>query len=228
MGRPSLSLLKKLYLQFSSLSSLNCESCQYAKLLYVHLSPRVVNKLASAPFELVHFDVWGPCPILSLTGFKYFVSFGDDFSRVTWLYLMKSRSEFFFSYFSVFCAKTQTQFHVYVQTLKSDNANEYISEHFQSFMLQNGILYQIPCVDTLSQNGVAERNNRHLLETVRALLFQMNVLKHFWADAISTTCCLINMMPSSVFNWATPYHQLFPNKSLFPIDPKVFGCTCFV
>ena len=35
-------------------------------------------------------------------------------------------------------------------------------------------------------------------------------------------------MPSSVLNWATPYHQLFPNNSLFPIDPKVFGCTCFV
>ena len=38
----------------------------------------------------------------------------------------------------------------------------------------------------------------------------------------------INKMPSSVLNWATPYHQLFPNNSLFPIDPKVFGCTCFV
>ena len=35
-------------------------------------------------------------------------------------------------------------------------------------------------------------------------------------------------IPSSVLNWATPYHQLFPNKPLFPIDPKVFGCTCFV
>ena len=32
MGHPSLPLLKKLYPQFSSLSSLNCKSCQYAKL----------------------------------------------------------------------------------------------------------------------------------------------------------------------------------------------------
>ena len=35
-------------------------------------------------------------------------------------------------------------------------------------------------------------------------------------------------MHSSVLNWTTPYHQMFPNNSLFPIDPKVFGCTCFV
>ena len=55
----------------------------------------------------------------------------------------------------------------------------------------------------------------------------MNVPKHFWADAVSTTCFVINRMPSLVLNWATPYHQLFQNNS-FPIEPKVFGCTCFV
>ena len=35
-------------------------------------------------------------------------------------------------------------------------------------------------------------------------------------------------MPSSVLNWATPYHQLFLNNLLFPIDSKVFGCICFI
>ena len=43
----------------------------------MHLSPRV-NKQASTPFVLVHFDVWGPSPIMSPTGFKYFVTFVDD------------------------------------------------------------------------------------------------------------------------------------------------------
>ena len=74
----SLSLLKKLYPQFYSLSSLSCELCQYAKLHRVHLSPRVNNR-ASAPFELVHSDVWGPCPFVSLIGFRYFVTFVDDY-----------------------------------------------------------------------------------------------------------------------------------------------------
>ena len=74
LGHPNLSLLKKLYPRFSSLSSLKCESCQYAKLYRVHLSPRV-NKRASAPFELVHYDVWGPYPVMSHTEFKYFVTF---------------------------------------------------------------------------------------------------------------------------------------------------------
>ena len=60
LGHPSLSLLKKLYPQFSSLSLLNCESCQYAKLHRVHLSPRV-NKRVSAP-----------CLVMSPTGFYIF------------------------------------------------------------------------------------------------------------------------------------------------------------
>ena len=81
LSHPSLSLLKKLYPQFSSLSSLNCESCQYAKLHRVQLSP-IVNKQASVPFELVHSDVWGPCSVMSPIGFKYFVTCVDDFSHV--------------------------------------------------------------------------------------------------------------------------------------------------
>ena len=82
LGHSSLSLLKKLYPQFLSLFSLNCKSCQYAKLHCVHLSPKI-NKRVSAPFELVHSDIWGPYPVMSPVGFKYFVTFVDDFSRVT-------------------------------------------------------------------------------------------------------------------------------------------------
>ena len=118
---------------------------------------------------------------------------------------MKSCSELF-SHFTAFCAEIQTQFHVPVQILRSDNAKEYLSEPFQSFMLQHEIFHQTSCVDTFYQNGVAERKNRHLLETTGALLFQMHVPKHFWVDAVSTACFLINRMPSSVLNWATPYH----------------------
>ena len=95
-------------------------------------------------------------------------------------------------------------------------------------MLENYILHQMSCVDAPSQNRVVERKNRWLFETFRALLFQMHVPKNFWADAISMTCFLINRMPSLVLNRDTSFQTLFPNKSLFPIKPRIFGCTCFV
>ena len=84
-------------------------------------------------------------------------------------------------------------------------------------MLQHGILHQTSCVDTPAHNRVAERKNRHLLEIARALLFQMHVPKHFWVDAVSTTCFLINRMSSSVLNWNTPYHIIFPNKPFYSL-----------
>ena len=102
LGHLSLPLLKKLCHQFSSLLSLDCESCQFAKHHRLSYSSRV-NKQASAPFELVHSDVWGPCPVVSPIGFRYFVTFIDDYSRTTWLYLMKNRSELFY-HFRAFCA----------------------------------------------------------------------------------------------------------------------------
>jgi hypothetical protein len=75
---------------------------------------------------------------------------------------------------------------------------------------------------------VTERKNRHLLETARVLLFQMKVSKTFWAVAASIACFLINRMPSTVFNGGLPYNVLFPNKSLFPLEPRIFGSTCYV
>lgn len=62
--------------------SLDYESCQFTKNHRLSSSPRG-NKRARVPFELVYFDVWGPCPILSKPGFKYFVTFVDDYSCVT-------------------------------------------------------------------------------------------------------------------------------------------------
>ena len=51
----------------------------------------------------------GPCPIMSPIGFKYFITFVDDFSCGTWFYLMKSHSKLF-SHFSAFCNKIKHNF----------------------------------------------------------------------------------------------------------------------
>ncbi|CAM8996453.1 unnamed protein product [Rhodiola kirilowii] len=226
LGHPSLSVLRKLCPQFLSLSSLDCDSCRFAKHHRLSSSPRV-NHRASTPFELVHSDVWGPCPVPSVPGFRYFVTFVDDFSRMTWIYFMKNRSELL-QHFSSVCAEIRTQFGVPVKTLRSDNAKEYLSAPFHEFMQKHGIIHQTSCVDTPSQNGVAERKNRHLLETARALLFEMQVPKKFWVDAVSIACFLINRMSSTVLSGESPFCSLFPSSSLFLIAPKIFGCTCFV
>ena len=56
----------------------------------------------------------------------------------------------------------------------------------------------------------------------------MKVPKHFWGDAVSTEYFLINRMPSSILQGEIPYSVLFPTKSLFPIEPRIFSSTYFV
>ena len=94
LGHPSLSKFQKMVPRFSTLSSLACESCQLGKHTRV-LFPQRLNNRAKSPFELVHADVWGPCRTASTLGFQYFVTFIDDYSRCTWLFLMKSRAELY-------------------------------------------------------------------------------------------------------------------------------------
>ena len=50
---------------------------------------------ASIPLELVHSDLCGPLPSASFFGFKYFLTFIDDYSRCTWVYFLNLKSEVF-------------------------------------------------------------------------------------------------------------------------------------
>jgi hypothetical protein len=139
---------------------------------------------------------------------------------------MKNRSDVF-SIFQTFCSEVKTQFGSQIKIFQSDNAREYLSTSFQSFLTSQGILHQTSCAHTPQQNGVAERKNRHLVETARTMLLHNNVPPRFWGDAILTSCYLINLMPSSVFENQVPHSILFP-QHLYSLPLRVFGCTCFV
>ena len=70
-----------------------CEACQLGKqhqLPFPNERNRSRNKL-----DLIHSDVWGPTQNVSLGGSRYFVSFIDDYTRHTWIYLIERKSEVF-------------------------------------------------------------------------------------------------------------------------------------
>ena len=95
-------------------------------------------------FSLVHSDIWGPSRVSSTLAFSYFVSFIDDYSICTWVFLMKDRSELF-SIFKSFFAEIQNQFGVSICTFHSDNALEYLSSQFWEFMTHQGLIHQTTC-----------------------------------------------------------------------------------
>ena len=143
------------------------------------------------------------------------------------VFLMKNQAELY-SIFQKFYAEILAQFNISIRVLHNDNAREYFSAPFVSFMSQYGILHQCSRAHTPQQNGIAERKNRHLIKTTCTLLLHYHVPFRFWGDTVLTTCYLINRMPSSVLHDQIPHSLLFPDQSLYFLPPRVFGCTCFV
>jgi len=105
---------------------------------------------ANKMFDLVYFDGWGPI-IESFDGYKYFVSFVDDFSRVTWVYLLKSKSEVVYV-FQNFHMLVITQFSTKIKILRYDNGTKYMSKNMMQYLAFHGILHQSSCVGTPQQN----------------------------------------------------------------------------
>ena len=82
LDHSNISKFHKMVPHFSSLSLIECQSCQFGKHTLVPF-PRRLDQRTKSPFELVHTEVWGPSRIESTLGFQYFVTFIDDYSRCT-------------------------------------------------------------------------------------------------------------------------------------------------
>jgi hypothetical protein len=121
------------------------------------LSYPISSSRSSAPLELVFSNVWGP--VLNSVGNKtYYVSFIDDFSKFTWIYLLKFKSEVF-QRFQEFQKMVERIFDKNIITVQTDWGGEY--EKLNSFFKNIGITYHVSCPHAHQQNGSTERKHRH-------------------------------------------------------------------
>ena len=131
-----LSFIAKNFLKFSIQSNNACPICPLAK---QHRLPFGTSEISSKkPFDLIHCDIWDRYKYSSLSGAHYFLTIVDDYTRFTWIFLMKHKDEaqplikHFFSYVS-------TQFESHIKNFRSDNGGEFLS--LQSFFKDNGVLF---------------------------------------------------------------------------------------
>ena len=89
--------------------------------------------------ELIHSNVCGPMLTHARGGYLYFITFIDDYSRYGYVYLMKYKSKTF-EKFKEFRAEVEKQLGKSIKTLRSDRGGEYLSQEFQSYLRDNGIL----------------------------------------------------------------------------------------
>ena len=157
----------------------HCDVCEFAK---HRVSFPLSNKRSSFPFALIHSDIWG-----SSFGARWFVSFIDDCTCVTWIFLLKQKldvSIVFPNYHNM----VKNQFRVSIKWGRSDNAKDYFNQTLSSYFQKEGIIHESSCVDSPQQNGVAKRKNGHLLNVTRALSYSQKMFQKPIGGGCSYSC----------------------------------------
>ena len=120
----------------------------------------------STPLELLHIDIWGPFRYLTRTNCSMFITIVDDYSMMTWIFLIKHKLDFA-EIFRQFVSYIENQLDLQVKTISTDNAREVSEGKAMEFYIQKGIKHETSCPETPQQNRVVERKQKHLMKTAR-------------------------------------------------------------
>jgi hypothetical protein len=176
--------------------------------------------------ELIHSYVCGPMPSSSISGYVYYVSFIDDCSRKTWIYFLKTKDEVF-SKFKEFKALIENLYERKIKILRLDNGGEYTSKVFVNFCKDVGIKRELTTSYNPQQNSVAERKNRTILEAVKTMIHDQDLLMCLWAEAAMTVVYVQNRLSHSALGLKTP-EEIFTGKKPEVSHLKIFGCPMFI
>lgn len=201
-----------------------CVTCCEGK--QTRLPFRHVGQRAKSHLEVVHTDLCGPMEKVSLGGSRYFLILEDDFSRYTHVYFLKTKDEAL-EYFKEFKQLVETQTGQKIKCLRSDNGGEFCGNDFEQYLKRAGIVHQRTNPHTPEQNGMSERMNRTVIEKARCLLFEADMSKIFWAEAINTAIYLRNRCIARGLELKTPYELWYGRKPDIS-NIRIFGSETMV
>ena len=196
-----------------------CDACFSSKshrLHYSYSQHQTVKLL-----EIIHSDLWGPSPVISRTGNRYYVIFVDDFTRYTWLYPLKLKSDVLQSFID-FQHHVERQFNLKIINFQSDWGVEFqaLNKHFKD----QGITHRISCPHSPAQNGIAERKHRHIIETALSLMHHSSLPHQLWDEAVCTSVYLINRLPTPNLDNKSPFYLVHHQELDYNLL-KSFGCA---
>ncbi|KAM1999944.1 hypothetical protein ACFX16_007308 [Malus domestica] len=200
-----------------------CECCLKGKMTKSPFTGK--GERATEILGLIHTDVCGPMSTTSRGGFSYYITFTDDHSRFSYVYLMKYKSESF-ERFKEFKNEVEKQTGKQIKTLRSDRGGEYLSNEFLDYLKECGIVSQWTPPGTPQHNGVSERRNRTLMNMVRSMMSSADLPISFWGYALHTAAYLLNAVPSKSVP-QTPYEIWYGKKPSLK-HLKIWGCPAYV
>ena len=188
------------------LSRINCVvygPCQLGKQTKAK-HPGTQTSATFKPLELLHLDLMGPTRTKSLGGKRYIMVMVDDFTRYTWVILLRSKSDAP-KHIEALCTRLQNEKSLKIDRIRSDHGKEFENSYMESFYTRSGIYQEFSAPITPKQNGVVERKNRVIQEMAKAMLHNKDVARNLWGEAVNTTCHTINRVYFRLGTKKTPY-----------------------
>ncbi|KAJ9566455.1 hypothetical protein OSB04_002421 [Centaurea solstitialis] len=201
----------------------NCESCLSGKMTKQPFNKE--NERATDLLEIIHTDVCGPFSHVARRGYRYFITFTDDFSRYGYVYLMRHKSESF-ERFREFQNEVQNQLGRKIKFLRSDRGGEYLSDEFDNHLMECGIVSQLTPPYTPQMNGVSERRNRTLLDMVRTMMCHSTLPMSFQGHALETAAHILNRAPTKSVE--KTLYELWKGKKPNISFLRIWGCEVYV
>ena len=188
----------------------DCVACTEAKQFEEPYNKKATRQ--TKPGELTHIDLWGKYEVTSINGHQYYALFVDDASRYMTLRFLKGKNE---------AAQVVKNYLTHLEThgrtpraIRTDRGKEFVNEALQSWCQSKGIDNQLTAPYSPSQNGIAERANRTLVELARAMINAQSVPEFLWEHAIDHASYIRNRSYTRTLEGETPYeiwHGLKPS-----------------
>ncbi|GFX26957.1 retrovirus-related Pol polyprotein from transposon TNT 1-94 [Trichonephila clavipes] len=201
----------------------HCIPCKLAK------SKRVSFKKTGAvrskrPLELLHMDLCGPMPTESQGGNKYFLSIIDDYSRKVTVFPIRNKSDVFHTFIR-FQKRAERFLSKKVIAVRTDGGLEFCNKDMDNFLTELGIKHEVTNSYTPEMNGVAERFNLTVLDSIKTLLKSSEVPHKFWGEALLCFTYAWNRICHKDSN-KTPFEK-YSGRKPSVLHLKPFGCLAY-
>ncbi|CAI7919452.1 unnamed protein product [Closterium sp. NIES-53] len=198
-----------------------CVSCVGGKLAR-HTFPDQGSDVDDV-LAVVHIDLCGPFRVAAKDGRLYFLLLKDRKTRFVWVRPVAKKSDVLLE-FQKWLVLVERQTKKSVLQLRSDRGGEFLGKKFTDFVDGQGIIHDLTCPYTQQQNGMAEREMRTVVESVRTMLLHMGVQHHWWHLALWQAVWVRNCLERSTLPFGTTPYQLLTGQRPDLSLARIWGC----
>jgi len=204
-------------------SSFFCEACAYGKM---HKLPARTSELRKCEVgEIVHADIIGPMECSSLSGSRFALVMKDELTAFRTVYFLKNKSQVI-DMVEKYLQTVKEETGKAVKRFRSDNGTEFVNYSMNKLFQSHQIKHELAAPYTPEQNGMAERENRTMIEMARTMLQSNQLPKFLWAEAMNTASYLMNRVINRKMS-STPFELWFGKPPEYD-HLRVFGCNAYV